>query len=384
MNKVTQILKSIFPVLYLKRVFLYYNKFKIKTWDRFFYPKFLVKDYNEHKLKNPFLELEVNIDEFSEQVKDKLKIWRNTEWTQDQYLFFFKNPGFIDPKTGWALTDNCELIYPSLGFASAPHVRKPSIWGLYIRKPEVIRIKKVISLRDTGEENYFHFFNDVLAKLFYLMEHKVEIADYEIVISKSLNNKKYFQLVKNHSLFNELRWFVQSDEWIYFNEAIFCKPFTHTRKYFDKAVDLLLVDSEHEFEKRIFLTRAKSSLRFVENMEEIKPLLLKFRFEIVDTSTLTTEEQISLFENCRYLVAIHGAGITNIIFRRDQQLSVLEIIHPNPYIPFHYIMLARMYNFPYDVLLGEKGRSSNRGGFVVNPLQLEKKIKYMMGLDEHG
>jgi hypothetical protein len=146
----------------------------------------------------------------------------------------------------------------------------------------------------------------------------------------------------------------------------------------DKAIDLVRPSMGLSGERRIFLTRSVNSLRFIENMEEIEPVLRKFNFEIVDTSSLSLDRQIQLFNQCRYLVAIHGAGITNIIYRSGKELSLLEIIHPSSYIPFHYSMLSKLYNYSYDVILGAMGKKSGNGGFKIEPALLERKLREMI------
>jgi hypothetical protein len=375
------VLKAIFPRIFLKNAFLVYNQVKAATWDRVFYKKAVIEPeyFRVNESKNPFLELTIDISHFDKSIQDKLTLWTNPQWSQDQYLLNFKKPGFIEPHVGWALTFEKKLIYPSLGFASAPHVHKPSFFETYFKKFKVKKLAKVISLRDTGEENYFHFFNDVLAKLFYLQDSRIDLTEYSIVVSDKLYKRPYFQYYLKSSPLKDLNWCVQqSDEWIFFESAIFCKPYTHTKKYFDLCATIALKGDETVGDRRVFLTRSTSSLRFIENMSELSPILLKYKFEIVDSSQISFEEQVRLFRECRYLVAIHGAGITNIIFREGNPLAILEIIQPTQYIPFHYIMLCKLYKYKYDVMLGYKGNSSGKGGFAVNPVDLEAKIQCML------
>ena len=362
-------------------MFLIFNTAKINTIDTIFFPALQINtnDFLVKAEKNPFLEQRISVTDFAEEIQGKLKIWTNPKWSQDEYVYVTNQSGWIEPKTGWGISKGRKLIYPSLGFSSAPHVRKPDFFETYFRKNEVVRLNRIISLRDTGEENYFHFFNDVLAKLFYLIDHGIKPEDYVIVISDRLYRKEYWQFFLKTPFLSTLQWHIQKNEWIHFEKAIFCKPYTHTKKYFDRALDLIKTDEKKVGERRIFLTRPHRSLRFIENLTEIRPTLEKFQFEIVDASNLSIEGQISLFGQCRYLIAIHGAGITNIIFRRGQPLSLLEIVQPSPYIPFHYIMLAKLFNYKYDVLLGRKGNMTGKGGFRVEALELELKIKGLIG-----
>lgn len=376
MNILTLILKKVFPRVFLKRVFLVYNKLKINTWDKIFFRSELLssKDYISEE-KNPFLELNIEFEKFDQQVRNKLAIWVNPEWKQNQYLLKYDKPGFLEPRIGWAISLSKHLVFPSLGFAEAHHVHKPSLIDLYLKKNTVVHLNKIISLRDTGEENYFHFFNDVLPKLYFLQDREIDISTYTVVISYRLFEKPYFKFFMNTNVFGNLQWHIQgADQWIKFEKAIFCKPYTHTKKYFDRSIELARKTPGNHSGKRFFLTRSRSSLRFIENFSSLIPILNKLNFEVVETSQLSFEQQVNYFSDCRYLVAIHGAGITNIMFRSGYSLSLLEILQPSPYIPFHYVMLCKLYNYNYDVLLGYEGKESGQGGFFVDPLEFEKKL----------
>lgn len=336
-----------------------------------------IKDFVIYKHLNPFLNLEVSIDQYSEEVQDKLKIWTDPQWMQDEYLIQINSSGLIDPETGWAMTLDKKLIYPSLGFSRAPHVRKPNLIKAFNCEEDAVRLGAVISLRDTGEENYFHFFNDVLSKIFFLRDQGIDINDFKIIVSDRLYNKPYFQFLMKNEYMSSLQWYVQKNEWIHFSQAVFCKPLTHTKKYFDEITNSVKIQPNADG-RRIFLTRSIQSLRYVENMADVRSLLLKYKFEIIDSAVMSLSEQALLFSECRYLIAVHGAGIVNIVFRKGNPLALLEIVQPSDYIPFHYIMLSKMYNYQYDVLLGKQGQTKGSGGFSVDLLALENKISLMI------
>jgi hypothetical protein len=373
------ILKKIIPVKLLRDAFLVFNKIKIKTLDKWFFPEqFIPKEkFYIHEETNPFLDSRVQTGGFSKKIQEKLALWKDHNWTQDQYLLHYKEPAYIEPRYGWATTSQQKLIYASLGFSRAPYVRKPDLTSRFFRS-KVVYLERIISLRDTGEENYFHFYNDILPKLFFIEDHNYVLKDFTIVVSEKLFSREYFQFYFKNSSLKDLHWHSQTNEWIHFKEGIFCKPYTHTKKYFERTIDLAAVSSPDSKNRKLFLTRSKNSLRFIENMDEIKTLLEIYQFEIIDTAGMKVAEQITLFTECRYLVSIHGAGLTNIIFRRGNPLTILEIVQPSDYIPFHYILLAHQFGYSYNVMLGEKGLLHYRGGFKVDPIQLKEQLEVMV------
>ncbi len=380
MSVAKSILKLMFSRAVLKKAFLIYVTFKAKTWDKLVYSeeKIPAKDFQIYQWRNPFIEAEVDTSALDSDAQAKLSIWKDPDWKQDQYLLRYRKGGYIEPRFGWGLSLKNKLIYPSLGFSHATYLQKPGLFEIHVEKRVETKVDKIISLRDTGEENYFHFFNDVLPKLDFLIENGVDISSYTIVVGKKLFEKEYFQFFLDRSVLRKYQWHVQADDFVVFEEAIFCKPFTHTKKYLTNYANIVSAGPESIGSRRIFLTRSARTLRYIDNMADVAPLLTQLKFEIVDASELSLESQIRIFQHCRYLIAIHGAGITNIIFRNGNPLSVLEILQPSPYLPFHYIMLSKLFGYSYDVLIGTQGLNEGQGGFTVNTGELQKKLTKML------
>lgn len=366
------LLKKIFPIVWLREMALWVNGVKIKTFDRLVYREYQPKGEEVILMesKNPFLELKMDLHEFEASVQEGFSRWLDPAWKQDQYIIEIKDKTIrIDPHRGWGVIGKNKLIYYSLGFARAAYVRKPKLPHRGISK---LTLSKVISLRDTGEENYFHAYNDILPKLFLLKEYSLLDKSASIVVSKSFWAKEYFQTLKNNSWLKDLNWYVQDTEWIETSHAIFCKPYTHTKKYLQQLTGIM--KAVPGVDRRIMLTRSRSSLRFIENEEEVFAVLKQYGFERLDTTGMSLEQQVVLFCDVSHLVAIHGAGITNIIYRRGT-LHLLELFHHNEYLPFHYIMLARIFGFHYGAVRGQQGQQSSVGGFYINPKQVEAYCK---------
>ena len=64
-----------------------------------------------------------------------------------------------------------------------------------------------------------------------------------------------------------------------------------------------------------------------------------------------------------------------MIFRSGGSMTVLEIVQPFEYIPFHYIMMAKILGFSYDVMMGDEGTRSRSGGFRVSVKELEDRMQ---------
>lgn len=367
-----KVLKTLFPIVWLKKAFLFYNRIRIKTIDKILFPEYTFKqeDFIICRDVAVYDQLHINEGKLSKEIKERLKLWHH--WTQDEYLLVFEQPCIIEPKQGWALADG-KLIYPSLGFSRAEYVLKPDYFTLNSSKKKTIYLDEVISLRDTGEENYFHFYNDILAKLCFL-EEKLNMSKHvPIVISEKLYNKPYFQFFLNNSILLAGRhWIVQTDFYIEAQLTFFCKPLTHRKDYLDKIKNSVRLQHSTTYQPTmIFLTRSPNRLRYIYNMDEVKEVCIQCGIEIVDADDLSLEEQICLFKGVSLIIGIHGAGLTNIIYGESSIKKVIEIFPPESYVPFHYIMLSHMYGYQYDAILGESYIASSSGGFTLNINELK-------------
>ena len=374
---IKKIVKKNLPAPFLKQVFLAANKIKIKTIDRVLFPECKVeeKEFLIYRTGFPFRESGILINDLPEgEVKGYMESWYT--WTQEEFLLVFNKPCIIEPEYGWAITGINKLVYYSLGVSRTWFQQKPSIFR-YLTRKNSIAISKVISLRDTGEENYFHFYNDVLSKLFFLQQHGIKVQEIPIVISGKLWEKEYFKFFLQHSSFlKTLNWTVQQrDQYIQCDSAIFCKPITHQKELWSIILSPFKDLPVHANNKKIFLTRSKERLRFIENTDEVEAIVKKFGFAIIDTDNLSMKEQITLFSAAEFLVGIHGAGLTNMAFCRGG-CRVLELFPPpdSGYLPYHYIMLAKMSGFYYRALIGEPGKTRYSGGFYLKGDQLTRSL----------
>jgi hypothetical protein len=376
LSALRQIAKKLFPAVLLKEAFLVYNKIKISTLDKLLFPEYEIqpKEFLIYRKGHPFREAGVTLDEMEDgEVKAYMKDWN--DWTQEEFILLFEKPCVIEPDCGWAVVGRSSLIYYSLGVSRTWFQPKPGFIALRRRKA-VIRVEKVISLRDTGEENYFHFFNDVLGKLYFLKANRVPIENSLILVSKRLSEKPFFKYALENSLWlKSLSWLYQDNNYIECKQAVFCKPLTHRMDIWSQVIAPFNIPPMPASITKVFLTRSKSRLRFIENIDEVEQVCRKLGFSIVDTDTLSPRQQIELFSGVRFLVGIHGAGLTNMAFTR--QPGCLVEIFPPPsrgYLPYHYIILAKMFNWSYNAIIGAASRSTLSGGFYVDPVKLELEV----------
>jgi len=96
---------------------------------------------------------------------------------------------------------------------------------------------------------------------------------------------------------------------------------------------------------------------------------------------LTLDEQIDLFYNSSHVIGIHGAGLTNIIYRYGAEMSLIELFPPNN-IPPHYYWLSKLMKYKYQAIVGDnpnidikKLKQYEKIDFTVDEVKLIKSIK---------
>ncbi len=85
-----------------------------------------------------------------------------------------------------------------------------------------------------------------------------------------------------------------------------------------------------ERNRRIYISRARARFRRLLNEDEIWPMLEARGFERTFMEDLSFEEQVELMRRTEFLVAPHGAGLTNMMFCAEGT-KVVEIA--SPYFP---------------------------------------------------
>ena len=373
---------SLFPLVLLRQVQLAVNKLRIKNLDKWRFPEqpFQQEDFIIRRDEYPFRTYAIETGHLDPQLRQQFE-HENRNWTQDEYLLIYEQPCIIEPHYGWALSPENKLIYPSLGFSRVPYLPKPAGRVKDLRHAPLEEYPELVSLRDTGEENYFHFYNDVLAKLFFLEEKLGLSPAVPLLISKRLYDRPYFQYFLAHPYLRDRQWVVQDEQYIRSHRTYFCKPLTHTPQYYRRILEMVRPEDQiitGPRDRRLFITRSPKRLRFIENNTEIAGICQELGFEELDFDELTLSEQIRAVGQARYVVGIHGAGLANILFRGGRPMGLLEIYPPATYFPFHYIMLANQLGYQYDGLIGLPGSQPFAGSFRVGPAEFRQHLAALL------
>ena len=91
---------------------------------------------------------------------------------------------------------------------------------------------------------------------------------------------------------------------------------------------------------------------------------------------LKVKEQLDIFSNCKTLIAIHGAGLTNMIFMQPNS-NILEIRQENDCSSNCYFSMSSALDHNYYYLQAQNLRKTDimNASLFVNLDLLEKKIR---------
>jgi len=113
---------------------------------------------------------------------------------------------------------------------------------------------------------------------------------------------------------------------------------------------------------RLYISRKLAKARFVVNEEPVVDALKPLGFEIVQPEEFSFLEQVQMFRNCDFLISIHGAGLTNILFM-PENATVIELYpdivrrKEDLYISFFRLatILGQHHRYVYCVPVSDSG-----------------------------
>lgn len=143
--------------------------------------------------------------------------------------------------------------------------------------------------------------------------------------------------------------------------------------------NLPAVSSNLAFSPRIYISRPKTTGRHVINEDDVLKLLTPLGFVAYTMEELSVADQVRLFSQAEFIVAPHGAGLTNIIFA--QKLSLIELFGSfgNPC----FFALAQALGFRYGCLgvdFDPKNKSGKYQGMMVNFMKLQALVEEMLSV----
>ncbi len=278
----------------------------------------------------------------------------------------------IEPVYGWGITEEKKLVFDSISNNAWIETYHPSWFSYKNNLQKAAKIPELISINilKGGDKNYWHFLHDLLGQV--ALAQKTIPRTVPFLISKELYEMPFFKeaLLESNSL-AACQWIVR-DQYYKAAKVYFLQVLPNSNEQFFDAIRLLGAPSpSNSKQRKIYLKRNNNRIRFLKNSEAIEKIAIKYGFEIIDADYLSLKEQMTLFSECKQLIGIHGAGLTNIIFRQNAELHLLELL-PADYIQPHYFWLSKGFGKKYSCILGTP--TSIDTSFSINEEAFENKV----------
>lgn len=188
--------------------------------------------------------------------------------------------------------------------------------------------KNYILATDEWSKNYCHWFWEALSKL---IELKNEVVEPILILPKSYLKIDFMtKSLKAFGFDDKNIKIIPKRSHIRVKNLAFIPCINiSTPRYYDflkfsevakKLISYYLDQFELNFGERIYISRSnpkKNTPRKVSNEKELVVMLEKYDFKTVYMENFSFLEQMSIMHNAKYIVAPHGAGITNIMFAKE-------------------------------------------------------------------
>lgn len=279
---------------------------------------------------------------------------RAPQW---EYAYRWPGPVLVEPVHGYLVTAPGRLVAESVPYSR--HVGPPPP----LTAAPALRVPALVSLREDGDGNYYHFLDDVLGR-FELLDRLGVDPGLPVLISPRLAAAGYFRTALELSAALRARQWLVQDGPVEAGEVVFAKPLPHAPPTLAAVADLFDVrHGDPAGERRLLVLRDPKRGRHLTQGAEVEALCRERGFEPVDCDRLTMREQVALFRQARHVVGPHGAGLVNLLWRRGAPADLLELFPPDT-SPAHYHWLCTSFGFGYDALRGVDGSAAT--GFRVD------------------
>lgn len=237
---------------------------------------------------------------------------------------------------------------------------------------------------DEWSNEHYHWFCDLIPRLFIIKE---RLKDYILLLPDSpyvrnvgLKSLEFFDLhpadiefVKDRERLKMKNISILTHTCLtgYINDSIIREMKTFiTNK---------LKIEESSPASKIYISRDKARYRKVLNEPEIQAVVKDFGYDIIRYEDLSWEEQITQTSSAKSLVSIHGAGLINMLYMRENA-SVVEFRRNKIYHNQCFWHLSQALQLKYYYLFGTPDDDSlviegNGCNLTVDPKTLSKTLR---------
>ena len=259
-----------------------------------------------------------------------------------------------------------------------------------LRKTKRIQEPVLWCLDGFSTGGYYHWITEILPRLWmakeYIPETQFAIPDY--FFTKWPFSKEFFDLlqVKNFLVLDTYHKYLVEQLVLptrpgdpFFRQPI---PVEQGISWLKEAA---LAKSSKKLGERLYISRTKANYRKVLNEAEIYPVLEKYGFQVIYSEDYSLSEQISICNNAKILMGLHGAGLTNMVFLPPGS-KVIEIRPAKEYHMYNcFFTLTPHTHCEYNYILCDyapvalpNDKRLDDHSVIVSAAELEKRLQAIL------
>lgn len=229
-------------------------------------------------------------------------------------------------------------------------IKSSPIWRNYLRRligRPSLRIDRAILLRDFWE-NYWHLLHDILPRL--VMAETINLdSTIPVIVSANLM-KSHGARLSGTPFLKGRKIIVQPEHYtLCCNELFLLRPGEFADHWTEGMIARIAEDRAAASSSRFIYCRRQpgsSAGRTLENDLEIEEIFRSAGFAIVDSTSMTLNQQKAIFGKAEIIAGVNGAAFTNAFFRYKKTLTIGAMISSN-WMSTTIPTMAKVFGFGY-------------------------------------
>jgi hypothetical protein len=270
------------------------------------------------------------------------------------WLYDITTPSLIEPCYGRVALLSGEVLDRSFAYSHmgvgpvAESLAELESWAL---THDHVELDCVISMHEPLENNYWHFHDDWLSKLFLVRDFGLE-SGWPLLVSSHLFRSPLFDVIRLSPHLRDLNWVEQRG--VVRASRVVVPVRGSLREGTLRRLGALLPQPQLAPRTRhLLLVRGPDRGRHLSNADAVADALPWL--EPVDADDLSAAEQVELFSNAETVVGVHGASLTNMVYRAGRGLPMTLVeLFPANFVHPHFAATARANDVAWGACVGSE------------------------------
>ncbi|MDX2083737.1 MAG: glycosyltransferase family 61 protein [Rickettsiales bacterium] len=248
-----------------------------------------------------------------------------------------------------------------------------------------IKIDKAVLVSDSWSLiNYYHWNIQLLLRLVSVLDYIKD--DFKIILPYSkykISDDVIFKTLAAFGIKNDCLIFMQRNKKLKVKKLIMPlnageseQNFQLTNQVKNQIINFYADQLNFNLGKKIYISRSKAIYRKIANENEVMNALSRYGFVAVNMEDYSFLEQISIAHNADCIISCHGAGLTNILFMKENS-CVIELIGENC-LRRHFYHIAAAIGLKYILQKCKKlapVKQGDNSDILVDITELEANLK---------